>query len=63
MNESELLDLGKKEMLLLIICLLLIFGGGGGYAYNTWPQYGGGIGLGTVLIIVVLFLLLRGSLR
>jgi hypothetical protein len=51
-------------MLLVILLVLLFFGGFG--SFHTWnnpsygPNWGGGIGLGTILIIVVLFLLLRG---
>ena len=41
-------------MLLLIIILLLVFGGGGGYyGYSRWgTRGGGGIGLGTILLIL-----------
>ena len=40
-------------MLILIIILLLVFGGGGGYyGYSRWgTRGGGGIGLGTILLI------------
>jgi hypothetical protein len=50
-------------MLLLLIILLLLLGGGGGYyGYGRWGYAGGaGIGLGTVLLIVLLFYLLSGS--
>lgn len=43
-------------MLLLIILLLLLFGGGGGYyGYGRWGSRGGfGIGLGTIILIVLL---------
>ena len=49
-------------MLLLIILLVLVFGGGGGYyGYSRWGS-GGGLGiLGTVLLVVVLYLF--GGLR
>ena len=42
-------------LIILIIVLLLLFGGGGGYyGYNRWGRGGGaGIGLGTVLLIVL----------
>ena len=50
-------------MLLLIIILLLVFGGGGGYyGYNHWGATGGtGIGLGTIVLIVLVVYLLGGS--
>ena len=49
-------------MLLLIIILLLIFGAGGGYYGHTrcGPSGGAGIGLGTVLLIVLVVYLLGG---
>ena len=49
-------------MLLLIIILLLLFGGGGGYyGYGRWGARGGtGIGLGTILLIVLAVYLLGG---
>ena len=52
---------GKFKMLIiLIIVLLLVFGGGGGYyGYSRWGTRGGaGIGLGTVLVIVLVCYLL-----
>lgn len=47
-------------MLLLIIILLLLFGGGGGYyGYNRWGSRGGaGIGLSTILLILLIAYLL-----
>ena len=47
-------------MLILIIVLLLIFGGGGGYyGHSRWgPSGGAGIGLGTVLLILLIAYLL-----
>ena len=47
-------------LLLLIIVLLLVFAGGGGYyGYNRWGACGGaGIGLGTVLVILLVCYLL-----
>jgi len=43
-------------MLLLLIILLLVFAGGGGYyGYGRWGTRGGaGIGLGTILLIVLI---------
>ena len=43
-------------MLLLILILILFFGGGGGWiGYNRWGNAGGaGIGLGTVLVILLI---------
>ena len=50
----------KRTMLLLIIVLLLIFGVGGGYyGYGRWGSRGGaGIGLGTILVILLVAYLL-----
>ncbi len=47
-------------MLLLIIVLILLFGGGGGYyGHSRWGGGGGfGVGLGTVLTIVLICYLL-----
>jgi len=47
-------------MLILIIVLLLVFGGGGGYyGYSRWGMRGGGgIGLGTILVILLICFLL-----
>lgn len=50
-------------MLLVIILLLLLFGGGGGYwGYGRWGMPGAGIGLGTILIILLVAYLL-GAFR
>jgi len=53
---------GATKMLLLIIILLLVFGGGGGYyGYSRWgARGGGGIGLGTILLILLIAYLLGG---
>jgi hypothetical protein len=42
-------------MLLLLIILLLVFAGGGGYyGYSRWGSRGGtGIGVGTILVILL----------
>jgi hypothetical protein len=42
-------------MLILIIVLVLVFGGGGGfYGHRRWGHRGGaGIGLGTILLILL----------
>jgi hypothetical protein len=56
---------GKNKMLIiLIIILLLVFGGGGGYyGYSRWGRGGGaGIGLGTILVILLVCYLL-GAFR
>lgn len=47
-------------MLILIIILLLVLGGGGGYyGHSRWGYRGGaGIGLGTVLMILLVAYLL-----
>jgi len=51
-------------MLILIIVLILLFGGGGGYyGHSRWgPSGGAGIGLGTVLLILLIAWML-GVLR
>jgi hypothetical protein len=47
---------GRTTMLILIIILLLVFGAGGGYYGHTrWgPGGGAGIGLGTILLILLI---------
>jgi len=42
-------------MLILLIVLLLILGGGGGYyGHSRWGSSGGaGVGLGTVLVVLL----------
>jgi uncharacterized protein DUF3309 len=47
-------------MLLVLLILLLVFGFGGGYyGYHNWgPQYGSGIGVGTILVILLVWFLL-----
>lgn len=47
-------------MLILVIILILLFGGGGGYyGHSRWgPSGGAGIGLGTVLLILLVAYLL-----
>jgi hypothetical protein len=53
---------GKSTMLILLIILLLVLGGGGGYYGHSRWGYGGsaGIGLGTILLIVLVAYLLGG---
>ena len=53
------------EMLILLIILILLFGGGGGYyGHRRWgPGGGAGIGLGTILVIILLFYLLAGPIH
>jgi hypothetical protein len=48
--------LRRYQLILLIVVLILLFGGGGGYyGYSRWGyRGGGGIGLGTVLVIVLI---------
>jgi len=42
-------------LIILIIVLLLVFGGGGYYGYGRWGYRGGaGIGLGTVLVVLLI---------
>ncbi|MDO8526886.1 MAG: DUF3309 domain-containing protein [Deltaproteobacteria bacterium] len=47
-------------MLLLIIVLILLFGGGGGYyGHSRWGYRGGaGVGLGSVLMVLLIAYLL-----
>jgi hypothetical protein len=47
-------------MLILIIVLVLLLGGGGGYyGHNRWGYRGGaGIGLGTIVLILLVAYLL-----
>jgi hypothetical protein len=54
----------EPEMIIAIIVILLILGTGGGYyGHAQWgPWAGGGIGLGTVLLILLICYLL-GFLR
>jgi hypothetical protein len=49
-------------MLLLIIILILLFGGGGGYyGHSRWgPGGGAGIGLGTIVMILLIAYLMGG---
>ncbi len=47
-------------MLILIIILILVFGGGFGYRYRD--RYGPHIGLGTILLIILVFFLLSGRI-
>jgi len=51
---------GRTGMLILILVLVLLFGGGFGYRYRD--NYGPHIGIGTILLIVILFFLLNGRL-
>lgn len=52
-------------MLILLILLLLIFGGGGGYwGHANYGIYGGGgISLGTILLILVIWYVVRGGFQ
>jgi hypothetical protein len=45
-------------MSLLLIVLLVLLLGGGGFSYHTWGPMGGGISVGTVLIIILILYLL-----
>jgi hypothetical protein len=50
----------ELPMIILIIILILLFGGGGGYYGHTrWgPGGGAGVGLGTILVILLIAYLL-----
>ena len=59
------LSKGIGFMLLLIVVLILLFGGLGGWGGYRWggsPEHGYGVGLGTVLVILVVAWLL-GAFR
>ena len=45
-------------MSLLLIILLILLLAGGGFGYRTWGPMGGGISVGTVLIIILVLYLL-----
>jgi hypothetical protein len=53
-------------LILLIVLILVLFGGGIGISRGNWggPAWGGfgGIGLGTILIVVLIVLLVSGRL-
>lgn len=58
-------DGNTLKVLILLLILILIFGCGGGYLGHTnyganYPWAGPGIGLGTVLLIVLIVMLLGG---
>lgn len=44
--------------LLLIIIVLIVLLGGGGYGFHRWGPVGGGISMGTILIVLLLLYLL-----
>ena len=50
-------------MLLLLIILLLVLGGGGGYyGHSRWGYGGGaGVGLGTILVVLLVVYMMGGS--
>lgn len=46
-------------MILIIVILVIVFGFGGWHSYNNYgPAWGGGIGIGGLLIIILLIYLL-----
>ncbi len=47
-------------MLILLIILILLFGGVGAFGRGSYRH--GGIGLGTILLVVLIVMLLRGGL-
>ena len=48
-------------LILLVILLLVLAGGGGYYGHSRWGYRGGaGIGLGTILVILLLVYMLGG---
>ena len=51
---------GDSQMIIVIILVLLLFGGGGGfYGNQAWGPVGGaGVGLGTILVILLVCYLL-----
>ena len=46
-------------MLILLIVLILLFGGVGAFGRGHYRH--GGIGLGTILLIILIIMLLRGG--
>jgi hypothetical protein len=49
------------SIIIILIILFLIFGGGSAYyGYGRWGATGGGLGLGTVLVILAICWLLFG---
>jgi len=49
-------------MLFLIILLILMFGGGGFYGYRSGYYGRGGMGLASILVIVLIVFLVMGGL-
>ena len=47
----------RMDLILIIIILVLLFGGG--FGYRRWG-YGGGIGIGGILLIILIVYLLFG---
>ena len=45
-------------MSILLIILIILLLAGGGFGYRTWGPMGGGISVGTVLIIILILYLL-----
>ena len=52
------------NLLIILVVILLLFGGGlGYYGHSNWGGYAGpGIGLGTLLIVVLVIFLLMGRI-
>ena len=48
----------EATMSLILIILLILLFAGGGFGYRTWGAMGGGISVGTVLIIILVLYLL-----
>jgi hypothetical protein len=61
-SETNIQKKGRSSMLIIVIILLLVLGGGGGYYGHSRWGYGGsaGIGIGTILLIVLAAYLLGG---
>lgn len=47
-------------MNILVILLIVILLCGGGWGFTSYPDYRGGISLGTVALVILIVLLLRG---
>jgi hypothetical protein len=60
LSEGDVFGVKEIIMLILIILLIVIFGGGSGYyGHRRWGFGGGaGVGLGTILLIILLAYLL-----
>jgi hypothetical protein len=52
----------NMDTLLIILLILLLFGSSGWYGYRRWPEYGPGIGIVGLVLVVVLIVVLAGGI-